>query len=113
MVDTVVPSLAGLLFIAVVTLEQAYRLLVAYAHHNLALLTIFARRTVGTQQVDVVLSVGDTHRAGFWLHPGEGAQRHGCLGLTEAFHHADAGLLVELLIDGGVQCLAGRAAIFE
>ena len=41
MVDTVVPSLAGLLLIAVVALEKTDGLTVADANHDLAFLTVF------------------------------------------------------------------------
>ena len=113
MINAVVPCLAGLLFITVVTLEQTNRLLVAYAYHNLTFLTILTAGTIGTKQIDIILGVGDTHRTGFRGHPREGAERHGCLCLTKALHHADAGLLVELIIDGRVQGLACSTAILE
>ena len=62
-VDAIVPCLAGLLLIAIVTLEQTDRLLVANADYNLSLFTILAAGAIGTQQIDVVLSVRDTHTA--------------------------------------------------
>ena len=102
MIDAVVPCLAGFLLIAIVTLKQTDRFLVAYAYHNLTLFTIFAAGTVGTQQVDVVLGIGNTHRTGFRCHPREGAEGHGGLGLTEAFHHTDTGLLVEFIVNSWV-----------
>ena len=60
-INAVVPGLARLLVVAVVALEQTDGLLVAHTYHNLALLTILAGGAVGTQQVDVILGVGDTH----------------------------------------------------
>ena len=39
MVDAVVPSLAGLLFITIVALEETNRLLVAHTYHDFALFT--------------------------------------------------------------------------
>jgi hypothetical protein len=47
-VDTVVPCYAGLLLIAVVTLEQTDRLFIAYTNYNLSLLTILAASAIGT-----------------------------------------------------------------
>ena len=113
MVDTIVPCLTGQLFITIVILEQTDWLTVAYPYHNLALFTIFAWRTVCTQQVDVVLRVGDSH--GTWLgsHPREGSQCHGGFCLSEAFHHLDTCLLLELVEHSGVQCLAGRGTILQ
>ena len=73
MIDAVVPGLTGQLGVTIVFLEEPDGLLVAYTNHNLALLTILAAGAVSTQQVDVVLGIGDTHRARLRRHPGEGA----------------------------------------
>ena len=113
MIDAVVPGLTGQFLVTIVFLEEADGLTVTDAHHDLTLLTILATGAVGTQQVDVILGVGHTHAAGLRLHPGEGAERHGGLRLSEAFHHLDAGLLVELIEHGGIQGLAGGGAIFQ
>ncbi len=113
MVDAVVPGLAGFLFVTVVAFEQANGLLVAYTNHYFSFLTILTWRTVGTQQVNVVLGVGDAHRTGFGFHPGEGAQCHGSLRLAETFHHADACFFKEFVEDCGVQRLAGSAAVLQ
>ena len=113
MIDAVVPGLTGQLLVTVVFLEEADGLTVTDAHHNLTLLTIFATGTVGTQQVDVILGVGHTHTAGLRLHPGEGAEGHGGLRLSKAFHHLDTGLLVELIEHSGVQGLTGCGAILQ
>ena len=113
MIDAVVPGLTGKFFVTIVFLEEADGLTVTDAHHDLALLTVLATGAVGTQQVDVILGVGHTHAAGLRLHPGEGAERHGGLRLSEAFHHLDAGLLVELVEHGGIQGLAGGGAILQ
>ena len=112
-VDAIVPCLAGLLLIAIVTLEQTDRLLVAYADYNLSLFTILAAGAIGTQQIDVVLSVRDTHTAWFGCHPGEGAKGHGSLGLTEALHHLYACLLLELVEYSRVKCLACGTAVLK
>ena len=113
MIDAVVPCLAGLLVVAVVALEQTDRFLVAYADNNFSLFTVLTTGAVGTQQIDVVLGIRNTHRAGFGCHPREGTQRHGGLGLSEALHHTNAGFLIELVIDCGIQSLAGSAAILK
>ena len=113
MVDAVVPSLARLLLVAIVALEETNRLLVTHANHNLALLTVLAWSAVGTQQVDVVLGIGNTHRTRLGSHPREGAQRHRCLCLAETFHHADARLLEELLEHGGIQSLTCGGAVLQ
>ena len=112
-IESVVPGLTGKLWVAVVLLEETDGLAVAYTHHNLALLTIFTRCTVGADQVDVVLGVGDTHRTGFRLHPGEGAEGHRGLCLSEAFHHLDACLLVELFEDGRVQGFTSCTTVLQ
>ena len=113
MIQSVVPSLASEFRITIVLLEESDRLAVAHTYHDLTFLTIFTRRTVGTHQIDVVLGVGDTHRTWLRLHPGEGTEGHGGLRLSEALHHLDTCLLVELIEDGGVQSLTCRTAVFE
>ena len=112
-VKSVVPGLTGQFRIAIVLLEETDGLAVTDTHHNLTFLTILTGRTVGTDQVDIVLGIGNTHRAGLRRHPGEGAEGHRGLCLTETFHHLDARLLVELIKDGWVQGLAGSGAVFE
>ena len=113
MVDTVMPGLTRLLLIAIVAFEQSNGLLVAYAHHNLTFLTVFTACAVGTQQVDVVLGIGDAHRTRFRRHPWESAEGHGSLCLSEAFHHLNAGLFLELVEDSRIQCLAGGTTVFQ
>ena len=111
MVDAIVPSLAGLFFITVVALEESDGFLVAYTNHDLSLFTIFTTGAVGAQQVNVVLRIGNTHTAGLGFHPREGTQGHRGLRLSEAFHHLDASLFLELVEDGGVQSLASCTAV--
>ena len=112
-VEAVVPCLARLLLVAIVLLEETDGLLVTHADNNFTLLTVLARGAVGTDEVDVILCIRDAHGAWLRLHPREGAEGHGGLGLPEAFHHPDAGLLEELVIDSRVQGLTGRGAVFE
>ena len=113
MVETVVPGLAGLLLVAVVALEQADGLAVAHFYDYLALLAILTRSAVGTNQVDVVLGIGDAHRAGLWCHPGECAERHRCLSLAKALHDVESGFLLELVEYCGVEGFACRTAVFK
>ena len=55
MVETVVPGLAGQFRVTVVFLEKTDGLAIADAYYDFALLTILTRRTVGTDQVDIVV----------------------------------------------------------
>ena len=57
--------------------------------------------------------IGHAHAAGFGFHPWHGAEGHGGLGLSETFHQLDAGKLAELVVNGGIECLAGGAAIAQ
>ena len=112
-VDAVVPSLASQFLVTIIVFEQSDGLAVAYTHHNLTLLTILAAGAVSTQQVDVILRVGHSHGTGLWCHPREGAEGHGGLCLSKAFHHANACLLEELVVNGRIQGFAGGGAVLE
>ena len=61
MINAIVPCLACLLLVAVIALEQADGLTVAYTDHNLAFLTVFTGGAVGTEQINIILGIGDTH----------------------------------------------------
>ena len=113
MVDAIVPSFFCQFWVTVILLEETNRFAVAYANHNLTLFTVLTRGAVGSQQVYVVLRIGNTHTSRLWLHPWEGSQRHGSFRLSETFHHADACFFLELVEDGWVQGLAGCAAILQ
>ena len=113
-VVAVVAGFEGDVAVAIVFLEESDGFVsLVQADGNLALLAILAEREVGAQQGNLVLCVGFAHAAGLWLHPRESAQRHGGLGLPEAFHEADARQLEELLVDGRIECLASRGAVAE
>lgn len=64
-IETVVPGLLRQLVVAVIALEQAYRLAVAGVYAYLAFLTILTFRAVGFEQMDVVLRVRLAHASGF------------------------------------------------
>ena len=101
-VQTIVPSLLGQLRVAIILLEQADGLAVAYANHYLALLSVLTRSAVGLHQVYVVLGVGHTHRSRLGLNPRHGSERHGGLGLAESLHHLYARQFLELIEHSGV-----------
>ena len=113
MVDTVVPSLTRLFLVTIVTLEETDRFLVTYTNDYFTFLTILAGCTVSTQQVDIVLGIGNTHRTRFGRHPREGAQRHGGFRLSEALHHLDTRLFFELIKHCRVQGLTSRSTVFQ
>ena len=112
-VKAVVPHLAIPLGVAVVALEKADGLAVLGVDYYLALLAVLAGRAVGAHEVDVVLRIGHAHAAGLWRHPRHCAERHGCFCLAEALHQAYARKFEETVVNGGVERLAGRAAVAQ
>ena len=99
--------------VAVVPHEKTQRPFFIGVEHNLPLLPILGRTTVVGDQVHPVQGVGHTHRARLGLHPGEGDDGGGGLGLTERLHHPDAGLPVEALVDRRVERLTRCGAVFQ
>ena len=113
MVDAVVPCLTGLFFVTIIAFEKTDGLLVAHTNHDFALFTILTAGTVSTQQVDIILGIGNTHGTRFRCHPGEGAKTHGGFSLSEALHDVQAYQLLQLVEHGRIQGLTGRTAVFE
>ena len=107
------PSLAGEFRITIIFLEQSDGFAIADTYHDLTFLTIFTRCAVGTNQVDVVLCVRDTHTAWLGCHPGEGAEGHGGLRLSEALHDVEADQFLQLIEDGRIQCLTSGTTILQ
>lgn len=64
-------------------------------------------------EVDIVLRIGQTHAAGFGVHPGHGGYGQGGFGLPESFHQTDAGQFLEGLEHGGVQSFAGDGTVLQ
>ena len=107
------PSLTRALGVAIVTLKEPDGAAAVGADDDLPLLAILSAGAIGAQQVDVVLRVGQAHRAGLGRRPWEGADGERRLRLPEALHEADAGEAAEGVVNGGVERLAGDGAILE
>ena len=112
-IDAVVPRLTRALRVAVILLKESDRATLVCSDDDLPLLTVFGRRAVGAQQVDVVLRIGQSHRSRLGRRPGEGTDGERRLRLPVALHEADAGEAEEGVVDRRVKRLASDGAILE